>query len=607
MLDRIREMLLVAVNAGRCGAPPGPAIEEAILGGDRQLRIDQLNFDSLAWMEFCISIELQSGRELTSVDVERMRYVFQIEDWLRASTENSGADMVATNQTVSRRRPPLGAEIEDKIRSFTSNWKGERSAPGALLFGLNRSGKERPLFWCLQSSHELDQLALHLGPERPLYGMRSGHLIMSYTETNTKALARRYTDEILSVDGTGPYLIGANCQGAIIAVEIARQLQETGRQILLLTTIDSAVWDLFRDKPYPGKVAFFFGISSSFNPLRRFRSPQLGWRKVFPQGVRFELLPADHGEYFTDQIMHTFVPKLRSAFEWAERSAVLEIDDIYPTGRLPKAIYRPKFQTPQTLLMRPGEVSVVSMRVTNDASKAWPATAESGITLGNHWLTSTGELLVWADGRTPLHECVPPGRTIALDLRVRAPTVPGEYLLEIDLVEEGVTWFKERGSPAAVVQVNVSHRNRLAGWALEQQAAESEALRHELQLLGGQVSGLQASLAATTAESEALRSKLQADLRARTAESEALRRELQLLTGSLSWRAGKPLRALGAKFPRAATFLKRLLNTQLRRARNLTSAREQITHSGANGAFEAEGLEINPATETSACPSSESG
>jgi hypothetical protein len=543
MLDRIREMLLIAVDAGRSGAPPDPAIQEAILGGDRQLRIDQLNFDSLAWMEFCISIELQSGRELTPVDVEPMQYVFQIEDWLRSSTENSYTDAVSI-KTASRRRPPLKAEIEDKLRSFTSNWKGERSVPGGLLFGMNRDGKERPLFWCLQEAYELDQLALHFGPTRPVYGMRSGHLVMSYSKANTGALARRYVDEILSVDERGPYLIGGNCQGSIVAVEVARQLHETGRQVSLLTTIDAGAWDLFRDKTYPGKVVFFFGIKSRFNPFRRFRSPQLGWLKMFPQGLRFELLPADHGEYFSDEIMHTFVPKLRSAFEWAEASAVVDMDGRHPTGCFPKALYRAKFQTPPTLLMKPGQVGLVTTRVTNDSPKTWPATAESGIALGNHWLSSAGELVVWADGRTELHQCVPSGATITLDLQVRAPTVAGEYLLEIDLVEEGVTWFKERGSLAAVVQVCV------AGPDPEQQAAENQALRRELQLLEGRVSGLQARLTATTAKSESLRSKLQ-----------AVRRELQLLTGSFSWRVGKPLRALGARFPGAATFLKRLLNS----------------------------------------------
>ncbi|MGH9807580.1 MAG: hypothetical protein ACRD9W_10035 [Terriglobia bacterium] len=83
MADKVREVLLTAVRAGRHGAPPPPALAQAIAEGSRNLTTEQLDFDSLAWMEFCISVELQSGQELTPAEVEEMRYVFQIEEWLR--------------------------------------------------------------------------------------------------------------------------------------------------------------------------------------------------------------------------------------------------------------------------------------------------------------------------------------------------------------------------------------------------------------------------------------------------------------------------------------------------------------------------------------------
>ena len=472
MADRIRDIFLGAISAARNGVSLEPSITQAITKGDRQLRVDQLEFDSLAWMEFCISVELQSGQELTPVDVEGMQYVFQIEDWLRArspDTDKARADRGATGGSLPRRRPPLSPEmqpplspeIEDKIRAF---WKGERSTPGGLLLGVNRGGKERPLFWCLQLSEDLNQLARHLGPERPLYGMRSGAFAMSYTEANTAALARRYIDEMLVIDETGPYLIAGHCQGGIVAVEIARQLQETGRQILLLTILDYPIWDLFRGQIYPGKVAFFYGINSRFNPYRRFRSPELGWRKLFPQGLRFDLLPTDHDDLFSDQGMRAFVPKLRSALDWGEKPTPPIAGDTSSSGGLPKATYRARFQTVQTLSMRPGQAGIIRVQVTNNGPIIWAPTAESGIALGNHWLTPTGELLVWADGRTPLHKPVPPKGRIVLYLQVRAPSDAGEYLLEIDLVEEGVTWFKEKGSAAAVVRVTVSGQKRLASW-----------------------------------------------------------------------------------------------------------------------------------------------
>jgi hypothetical protein len=84
MSDTVRDMLLVALRAGAHGVAPTPTVAEAVVAGDRNMRIDQLRFDSLAWMEFCISVELQSGQELTPEDIENMHYVFEIEEWLRA-------------------------------------------------------------------------------------------------------------------------------------------------------------------------------------------------------------------------------------------------------------------------------------------------------------------------------------------------------------------------------------------------------------------------------------------------------------------------------------------------------------------------------------------
>jgi len=82
--EPIHEILLVALTAARYGAPPESSLAQAIVSGDRTLTLEQLDFDSLAWMEFCISVEEQSGLLLSPVDVVDMRYFFEIEDWLRA-------------------------------------------------------------------------------------------------------------------------------------------------------------------------------------------------------------------------------------------------------------------------------------------------------------------------------------------------------------------------------------------------------------------------------------------------------------------------------------------------------------------------------------------
>jgi hypothetical protein len=41
-------------------------------------------------------------------------------------------------------------------------------------------------------------------------------------------------------------------------------------------------------------------------------------------------------------------------------------------------------------------------------------------------------------------------------LPVRAPGQPGDYLVEIDLVEEGVTWFKDKRANTIFLEMSVS-------------------------------------------------------------------------------------------------------------------------------------------------------
>jgi hypothetical protein len=83
MQDKVRSILIAAVEAGRYGVPLDPQTTQTITQGKPELPLAQLGFDSLAWMEFCISVELQSGQELGPEDVAEMVYLRDVEAWLR--------------------------------------------------------------------------------------------------------------------------------------------------------------------------------------------------------------------------------------------------------------------------------------------------------------------------------------------------------------------------------------------------------------------------------------------------------------------------------------------------------------------------------------------
>jgi hypothetical protein len=89
---------------------------------------------------------------------------------------------------------------------------------------------------------------------------------------------------------------------------------------------------------------------------------------------------------------------------------------------------------------------------------AWRHDIPAGrhICVANHWLRQDGTIAIFDDARTLLPKTIGPGERFEVPLRVRAPGEPGEYLLEIDLVQEFVCWFAEKGSTTARSAVKVS-------------------------------------------------------------------------------------------------------------------------------------------------------
>ena len=75
--------------------------------------------------------------------------------------------------------------------------------------------------------------------------------------------------------------------------------------------------------------------------------------------------------------------------------------------------------------------------------------------LGDRWFDATGATLVRDDARTPLFQALSPGERTDLRLQVTAPAQPGNYFLEIDLVQEGIAWFGSQGSAPIRVPVRV--------------------------------------------------------------------------------------------------------------------------------------------------------
>jgi len=92
------------------------------------------------------------------------------------------------------------------------------------------------------------QLAKYLGKSRSVYGLQSIGLNDSeFAIDSIQEMASRYVEEVLAVDSIGPYYLAGHCMGGAIAWEIAKNLQQKGKEVAFIGLIQA----YHRDVPYP--------------------------------------------------------------------------------------------------------------------------------------------------------------------------------------------------------------------------------------------------------------------------------------------------------------------------------------------------------------------
>lgn len=114
--------------------------------------------------------------------------------------------------------------------------------------------------------------------------------------------------------------------------------------------------------------------------------------------------------------------------------------------------------------LRSGQKETVRVRVKNASDVMWWARGapvnprpdnKFYLAAGNRWLKADGTLQTNMDGRYGLGKDLKPGEEIEVPLVITAPKDPGEYTLEVDLLQEQVSWFSDKGSPTAKAKITV--------------------------------------------------------------------------------------------------------------------------------------------------------
>lgn len=134
--------------------------------------------------------------------------------------------------------------------------------------------------------------------------------------------------------------------------------------------------------------------------------------------------------------------------------AVASVEGTVPPSSM-RALVEVDVLTRGSLDVGPGALVPFRVAVTNLSDLAWRATKAHPINVGNHWLYSTGVMVAYDGARTGLPAVLEPGARAHVEIVVSAPTVPGTYRLQFDVVQEGVAWFATCGSQLAELTLSV--------------------------------------------------------------------------------------------------------------------------------------------------------
>lgn len=154
--------------------------------------------------------------------------------------ENVSLQSVASLQQVRN-------DLRLKIGEYDANQQKEDSLSWTSLVPIQPRGGRIPFFLVpgtyLQKDVFLDYLAnvvTHLGLEQPVYGFNARGLDgRDRPHASVEEMARDYVKELRAFQPEGPYLLGGECIGGVVAFEMAQQLRAQNQETAALVLIDT--------------------------------------------------------------------------------------------------------------------------------------------------------------------------------------------------------------------------------------------------------------------------------------------------------------------------------------------------------------------------------
>jgi hypothetical protein len=132
------------------------------------------------------------------------------------------------------------------------------------------------------------------------------------------------------------------------------------------------------------------------------------------------------------------------------------------SGPMPAGAFKALITVPEPPAgLQPGQKLQLRVKVKNIGDTTWPAHGRPSdgyyqVNLGDNWYDDKNKRIEKHPYvRSGLPHDLRPGEEVEIPLNITAPPNPGNYDLQIDMVQEMVNWFSERGSAAPKIKVKV--------------------------------------------------------------------------------------------------------------------------------------------------------
>ncbi len=134
-------------------------------------------------------------------------------------------------------------------------------------------------------------------------------------------------------------------------------------------------------------------------------------------------------------------------------------------GPLPDRGFKAQITLPDPpLKLRAGQKENITFKIKNISDVVWwqrggelsdRSDNKFYLAAGNRWLDKDGKRTADTEGHNGIPKDLKPGDEAEMSLLITAPKEPGEYTIELDMVQEGVAWFGDKGSPTTKAKVTV--------------------------------------------------------------------------------------------------------------------------------------------------------